>query len=156
MTDTDLTKFQGKRVLVQVKLDQPNEKGETLIEVEGKAEAANALGILLKPKGRTQVDLIEADKIESVELAPDTEKKLAARTISNAEYGKARQHLLDRHGCSLEQVNALNEDQAFSQHQAIDHKASGLGHVHGEKKAAEERAEALEKAAADESTESAA
>lgn len=148
-TDTDLTRYQGQRVIVQVKLDEPNDKGETLVEVEGKAEAANALGILIKPKGRTQVELIEAEKIESVELAPETEKKLTAKSLTPIDLGKARQHLLDRHGFNLEEVNKLNEEQAFDLHAQLNHVEDGLGHKHEEKKPAEERAEATEEAASE-------
>lgn len=149
MSDTDLTKYSGQRVVVQVKLDEPNDKGETLIEIEGKAEAANALGILIKPKGRTQVELVEVDKIESVELAPESEKKLSAKSLAILDLGKGRQHLLDRHGLTLEEVNQLNEEQAFDYHGELDHVELGLGHKHEEKKAAEERAEATEAAAAE-------
>lgn len=147
MTETDLTKYQGQKVIVQVKLDEPNEKGETLVEVEGKAEAANALGVLIKPKGRTQVELIEAGKIEAIELAPETEKKLTARSLLPIDLGKARQHLLDRHGWTLDQANQATEESAHEQHEALDH--TGGGHVHEAKKA-EERAEGVEEAAASE------
>jgi hypothetical protein len=146
MVDTaDLTKYQGQKVIVQVKLDEPNEKGETLIEVEGKAEAANALGVLIKPKGRTQVELIEAEKIESIEFAPEGDKKLGTRSILPIEYGKARQHLLDRHGNTLDEVNNLTEEQALAYHTDLQH--DGLGHKHEAKKPAEERAEGVEAAA---------
>lgn len=155
MTDTDLTKYEGQRIIVQVKLDEPNEKGETLIEVEGKAEAANALGILLKPKGRTQVELIEAAKIESVEFAPEAPKKIAVKTIAVVDYGKARQHLADRHGQNLDTVNALTEEEALDQHNALDH--TGLGHVHGEKeKSGEAEAAQVEADAAAETAEESA
>lgn len=145
--DTDLSKYEGQKVIVQVKLDTPDESGATLIEVEGKAEAANALGILIKPKGRTQVELIEASKIESVEIAPESEKKLAAKSLAIVDLGKARQHLLDRHGLTLDEANGLTEEAAFDYHNEVEH--GGLGHKHEDKKAAEERAENTEQAAAD-------
>jgi hypothetical protein len=143
--DTDLTQYSGKKVIVQVKLDAPNEKGETLVEVEGKAEAANELGILLKPKGRTQVELIEASNIESVEFAPEQDKKLTAKTVAVIEHGKARQHLLDRHGLTLEDVNKLTEAQALEYHNNTEHE--GLGHIHGEV-GAKNRSEKVEQQAA--------
>lgn len=141
----DLAQFQGNKVVVQVLLDEPNEKGETLIELEGKAEAANALGVLIKPKGRTQVELVERGKIESIELAPESEKKLTARSLLPVDFGKVRQHLLDRHGVTLEEVNGLTEESAQTYHNDLQH--DGLGHKHEEKKPAEERAEAVEEAA---------
>lgn len=147
MAPTDLTKYNGQKVIVQVNLDKPNDKGETLVEIEGKAEAANELGILIKPKGRTQVELIEAAKIESVEFAPEPEKKIAVKTIAVIEYGKSRQHLADRHGLTLDEVNQLTEEQGLDYHGATDH--TGLGHVHGEKeKPASQEAKAVEAEAA--------
>lgn len=142
----DLAQFQGNKVVVQVLLDEPNEKGETLIELEGKAEAANALGVLIKPKGRTQVELIERGKIESIELAPESEKKLTSRSLLPVDFGKVRQHLLDRHGNTLEEVNGLTEESAQTYHNDLEH--DGFGHKHEAKKPAEERAEGVEEAAA--------
>lgn len=148
MAPTDLAKYNGQKVIVQINLDKPNDKGETLIEVEGKAEAANELGILLKPKGRTQVELVEASKIESVEFAPEPEKKISAKTIALIDYGKARQHLADRHGLNLDEVNQLTEEQALDFHNQTDH--TGLGHVHGEKETkAKDEAKAVEAEAAE-------
>lgn len=147
-TAVDYEKYQGQKVIVQVKLDTPNEKGETLIELEGKAEAANALGILIKPKGRTQVELIEARKIESVEFAPEVAKKISAKTVKVVDFGNARQHCADRHGVQLTEINNMTEQDVYEWHAALDH--DGLGHVHGEK--TKERAEAVAAAEADAGT----
>lgn len=144
----DFSKYQGQKVIVQVKLDTPNDNGETLVEIEGKAEAANALGILLKPKGRTQVELIEADKIEGVEFAPEKERKLTAKPLLIVKYGQARNHLLERHGMTLTEANAISEEDALSQHDDFDHESADLGHVHKEKESKDEtpRAKAIAEA----------
>lgn len=147
-TTASLSSYEGKKVIVTVNLAEPNEKGESAIEVEGTAQAANDLGILLKPKGKTNLDLIEASNIEAVRLAPEPDKKLTAKTLKDVELGNAKQHLLDRHGLTLTDVNALTEESAFNYHAGLDHKALDLGHVHGAK-ASEERAAALEEKAAD-------
>lgn len=142
-----LADYTGKKVIVTVNLAEPNEKGETAIEVEGKVESGNALGLLIKPKGRTNFELIDADKIEDVRLAPEADKKITASVLKDVELGQAKKHLLDRHGLTLTEVNGLDEEQAFSYHASLDHKALDLGHVHGSKPS-EERAAALEEKAA--------
>jgi hypothetical protein len=145
-TTASLATYEGKKVIITVNLKAPNDAGETAIEVEGTAQAANELGILLKPKGRTNLDLIEAADIEDIKLAPEPDKKLAAKTLKDVELGNAKQHLLDRHGLTLADVNALTEESAFSYHSTLDHKALDLGHVHGAKAAEERAAEATAKA----------
>jgi hypothetical protein len=148
-TTASLSTYEGKKVIVTVNLKEPNEKGESAIEIEGTAQNANDLGILLKPKGKTNLELIEAADIEDVRYAPEPDKKLTAKSLKDVEYGQAKQHLLDRHGLTLTDINSLTEQAALDYHSGLDHKALDLGHVHGAK-ASEERAAALEeKAAAD-------
>lgn len=143
MDAADLTKFAGQKVIAQVKLDKPNEKGETLVEVEGTALAANEMGILLKPKGKTQAELIEAAKLEGVEFAPEKPKEIKAKTLQHVTYGNARTHLLERHGIRLTEANSLSEASALEYHTGLDHVEANLGHVHGDKTQTE-RAQAIE------------
>lgn len=129
MAQVNLEEFADKKVVVVHRVD-----GETnAVETEGKVEGANALALLLKPKGKTQAVLIEADKIEDVRYVEEKPKALTAKTLKPVEFGQARNHLLERHGLTLEAVNALSEKEAFEQHKGIDHVASKLGHVHGSK-----------------------
>ena len=69
-TVADLSEYTGKKIVLIVNLSEPNEAGERAVELEGKAESANALGILFKPKGKAGLELIEASTIEEVRLAP--------------------------------------------------------------------------------------
>lgn len=129
MTETlDLTQFDGKKVIVQ------HQDGEgNVVETEGTVQTGNELGLLIKPKGKASVEIIEAATIEGVELAPEKAKKVGVKWLKDVELGQARQHLLDRHGATVTEVNALNEQQAFEAHADIDHEAEDLGHRHGEK-----------------------
>lgn len=129
----DLSQYAGQRVIVTVNLDEPNAKGETCVEVEGTAEAANAAGIMFKPKGRTSVEIIEIAKIERVQFAPEKPKDLKAKPLQLVKYGTARAHLLERHGYKISSVNALTEEQALRTHGEIEHEAQELGHLHQEK-----------------------
>jgi hypothetical protein len=105
----------------------------TLEEVEGTVQTGNALGLLLKPKGKASVEIIEASVIEGIEAAPEKEKKLSVKWLKEVSLGQARQHLLDRHGATLEDVNEMAEQEAFDFHFEIDHEEEDLGHRHGEK-----------------------
>lgn len=128
VTAEDLQKFEeDNKVLVVYN------KGDKTIEAEGTLRSVTDLAILLKLKGRTNSELIEVDEIEDIQFAPEKAKELKAKTLTPVKFGSVRQHLLDRHGYTLEQVNAMTEEDAFELHRSIDHKAQELGHVHGNK-----------------------
>jgi hypothetical protein len=130
--EIQLDQYIGKRVVVVRNVN--GENGPEAVEIEGYVETANAKGVLLKPKGKTQFDLIEADEIEKIDLAPE-DTKLKARRINPVKLGQAKNHLLERHGYTLTQVNDMTEQEAFEFHLSLDHKAEDLGHYHAEKPA---------------------
>jgi hypothetical protein len=127
-TALDLTKYDGKKVVVQ-----RTNSDNVLEEVEGTVQTGNALGLLIKPKGKASVEIIEASSIEGVELAPEKAKKLGPKYIKEVELGQARQHLLDRHGATLNEVNEMTEQEAYDEHFEINHENEDIGHRHGEK-----------------------
>lgn len=128
MTATqDLSTFVDRKVVLVYN------KGEESIEIEGTVQNASPVGVIIKPKGRASIELIEADQIERIEAAPEKAKTLSAKAVKNVIYGNARQHLLDKHGFTLTQVNSLTEEAALEIHDAIDH--ADLGHKHGATKA---------------------
>lgn len=129
----DLSQYTNKAVTVVRKLAEPNEKGETAIEIEGKVQIGNDVGLLIKPKGKVQFDLIPRSEIEDVYLTPEKSKKLVASKIRPVGIGNIRRHLLDRHGVTLEWANKVSEEQAKEYHDGLDHVANNLGHVHVEK-----------------------
>lgn len=139
----DYSEFQGKKVVVVRNLSEPNEKGESAVEIEGLAQSANELGILIKPKGKVSLELIPADEIEEVSFAPEKEKPLKAKTLKPVSYGQARAHLLERHGVDLEWVNSVSEQEAYDYHKSLDHEELNLGHVHGEKESKSKAEEAI-------------
>lgn len=124
----DLSQYAGKKIVVTIKTDEG-----TFEEVEGFAESANVLGILLKPKGKSAVQIIDPELIERVDYAPEKAKSLAVKYLKEIEFGGNRQHLLDRHSVQLAVVNAMDEASALELHQSIDHGSLDLGHRHGEK-----------------------
>lgn len=142
MTDTelDLSQYEGKKIVVVKK----SENGDAA-EIEGTAQLANQLGILIKPKGKTNLEMIETADIEEVRYVVEKPKALARKTLKPVEFGQARNHLLERHGLTLTQVNEMDEKAAFDVHNEVDHEGSDLGHVHGDKNKTE-RAEAVSEA----------
>jgi hypothetical protein len=135
---TDLAQYADQKVVMKVKLDEPNAEGATLVEVEGLALAANELGVLLKPKGRTKAELVEADKIESIEFAPEKARAIKPISLKVVAYGDARKHLGDRHGTSVAWLNDATEASALDYHQGLDH--GDLSHNHDPKPAKDEAA----------------
>ena len=125
MSDINYEQYNGKKVLVTV-----NQADGTAAEVEGTVEIGTAAGLLIKPKGKTKLDLIESANIAEVKLAPETAKAITAKKLKPIVLGQARGHLLERHGYKLKDINAMNEDTAFDFHESIDHKSEDLGHVH--------------------------
>lgn len=133
---SELEQFAGQKVIVKYVPD-----GETdLKEVEGTAEAANEKAVVLKPKGRQNVELIAASQIEEISFAPEKAKDLKVQELAVVKYGSARKHLLDRHAGRLDKVNKLSEEDALEAHASTDH--SNLGHNHDKKEKPAEEAPA--------------
>lgn len=127
MTALDVSTYIGKKVIVTAKDGEDGSK-----EIEGKVEAASELGILIKPKGRNDLTLIEAGDLLDVLAPPEQERRLAVKYIKkDIEPGQMRRHLLDRHGLSISYVNGISESDAITYHDGVDH--SDLGHQHGER-----------------------
>ena len=120
-----LEDFDGKQVILHlIKSDG------SVSEVEGKVEAASAAGVAFKEKGKRDVDLVEPNTIEEIALAPVKPKNLTQKKLKPVTDSTARQHLLDRHGYDRSVVNGMDDDQAFEEHEDIDH--DDLGHRHVE------------------------
>lgn len=125
----EYAQYQGKKVILV-----RNEKGKTEAEeIEGTVEATNPMGVLIKPKGKSQLTLIEIDEIEQISFVETKPKELVAKVLKPVEFGQARNHLLERHGITLAQVNDLTEVEAFEIHAKLDHADANLGHVHEDK-----------------------
>lgn len=108
-----------------------DDKGQpTTEEVEGTVQASNPLGILIKPKGKVNFDLIELKDIEEVYTPAEGDKKFTRSRLKPVEEGKMRRHLLDRHAVNLEWVNSVSEEDAVKYHDSLDHEKLDLGHYH--------------------------
>lgn len=157
MTETavDYSQYTDKRVILTVGTPGNDEPDRN---IEGTVQTANAMALLIKLKGKSQTEPIFTKDIVSIELAPDTSRKLTQRYLKEVKVGEFRQHLVDRHGFTLDVVNAedFTEEKAAAVHTEQHEKLKDtLGHVHGEKPKTE-RETAIENAAANETPEQAA
>lgn len=131
----DYSSFTDKKVTLQLT------DNTTL---EGTVEAASPVGIVFKEKGSRNGKLIEAAQIAAIEEQAEPAKKLKARVLPIVLEGKHREHLIERHGFKVSEIEPLTEDAAKEFHDGLDH--SDLGHKHRAKTEAEL---AIEQAAAD-------
>jgi hypothetical protein len=149
-TATQLGEYVNKKVTVTRNLAEPNEKGESAVEVEGTVQAGNQLGILIKPKGKVSFDLIPIGEIEEIVLAAEGAKKFKRSKLQLVKVGQARRHLLERHGVQLTWVNTVTEEQAHEYHQSLNHEDLDLGHIHVAKEDADKGDAAGEESDGDE------
>jgi hypothetical protein len=127
----NLEQFVNQKVTLQKKAADGS-----LEEITGTVLAANEIGVLLKPKGKTQGSLIALADIEGdIVHANEKPKKLTQRTLKVIAYGGARQHLITSHGYALTEIQAMSESRAFDFHAGLDH--TDLGHTHSDAKPAE-------------------
>lgn len=134
MAEQDFSEYQGKKVIVK------HQDGEQVVEVEGTVEQANALGLLVKPKGKTNLRLLEASDIVEVSYAPEKLKAITVKKLQPIQYGQARQHLADRHGYDLAALAEYPEHEAYEFHKTINHEDPKISHIHVEKSESTEEA----------------
>lgn len=134
----EIQNFVGKDVILHVAL--PDGKQD---EREGVIKMATSAGIVFRPRGSSNVELVQPGDAVEVALAPAKIKPVVRKRLDPIELGKARQHLVDRHGVDMDWAKNANEQEAFDYHKNLDH--SKLGHFHEVKpeKPATERDEAL-------------
>lgn len=119
----ELQKFIDKDVVLHV-----HQSDGSVAERTGVIKQATVAGVPFKEKGKPNLDLLTAEQIYEVGLAPAKAKPVTQKAINPIELGQARQHLLDRHGVELSWGKEADEKQAFDYHAGLDH--SNLGHRH--------------------------
>lgn len=127
----------SKKVTIVRNLPEPNEKGESSVEIEGTVQAINDEAVLIKPKGKVNFEMIPAGEIEEIYPTPEGDKKFTRSKLKEVAEGAMRRHLLDRHGITLTWANAATEEQAVEYHSGLNHEELDLGHVHVAEKAEE-------------------
>lgn len=127
------SELQGKRVTLVAKLAGQDEPGE----ISGRIEAVNELAILFRPKGGSQIIMIDSGEIIScTEITPESKKSSTPslrqkRQDPLTDTLKAKRHLLDSHGYLISWAKSVDDEDALKQHDSIDH--GDLGHYHAER-----------------------
>ena len=122
--EVPLSEYQDKKVKVVFR--RPADTTDT--EMVGKVEVANDIALLVRQRGHTMGDLIEAEWISSIGLDDTKPRELKQKTLKDPNFDTVRAHLADRHAWLLEDVNNLGEEEAFKVHRELDH--SKLSHTH--------------------------
>jgi hypothetical protein len=125
-----LVQFSGKNVNIKLTGEYANLSGE------GRVEAAGPFGVAFKPKGKGSV-IVEPTDIESIETAAVV-KKITRKSLLPASLENVRQHLVDRHGYAVADIEKYSPEQALEWHNSLDH--APLGHDHEKKADAEAKA----------------
>ncbi len=119
----DLTDFVNKKVSLTYRA----EGTEEATTKEGTVQAASAIGLIFKEKGKADVDIVEPDWIDAIEATPEKEPNVTVKKLKPVT-SNFRQHLADRHGYLPKDLNEMTEEQGKAVHDGIDH--SELGHRH--------------------------
>lgn len=148
-SEIDFSQYVGQNIQFVHNLSEPNEKGESAVEIEGNVQLVNAGHMLVKPRGQVKFTMIALSEVENVSIVENTAKKFKANKLKPVKLGDVRRHLLDRHGVQITWANSCTEEQALAYHDSLDHAALDLGHVHQSKDEADAEKSATP-AAADE------
>ena len=128
LAEVDPKSLENKTVIFTVR----GEDGKEPTKVEGVVQAASAIGVAYKKKGKSALDMLEADRIQDLEILPDKPKVIKAKKLKTVAADSVRQHLADRHGINIDWLNSVSNEEAEEYHNGIDHRKEGtvLGHYH--------------------------
>jgi hypothetical protein len=115
-----LAQFAGKNVTIKLSGQYADQSGE------GRCEAAGPFGVAFKPKGKGAI-IVEAANVEAIE-ASAVVKKITRKSLLPATADNVRQHLVDRHGYKVSDIEAYSPEQALEFHATLEH--GELGHDH--------------------------
>lgn len=105
----------------------------TLVEIDGQLKAVHERGIMIRPKGRIQPEMATMDDLEEIQLYDEKPKPIQQKRMAHVMFGSIRQHLADRHGWALEELNGADftEARAYDVHEG-EHlpTADPISHFH--------------------------
>jgi hypothetical protein len=127
-----LAQYAGKNVIIKLSGEYAESSGE------GKVEAASIKGVAFKPKGKGTVIVLPSD-VEAIEAAPLV-KKITRKSMLPVSFENVRQHLVDRHGYKVGDIETMTPEGALEFHATLEH--TELGHDHKKEPAQVEQAAA--------------
>lgn len=137
MTETlfDIEKYRpwiGREVVVVANAEK-SDGTKLAVEIRGELRAVHVEGIMIRPKGRTTPEMVSTSEIEKFDLYDELPKPISSKRLADVAFGSIRQHLADRHGVSLNDLNApdFTEAHAYDFH-LDDHSetAEPISHFH--------------------------
>ena len=134
-SEADVQKFIDQKVLLTISGKE---------EMEGVLAAYNdKAGGFFKKKGSPNGYIFRPEELTKIEFAPEKTKPIVSKTVPHLTYGKARQHLADRHGVERSTLKDLSEADALEWHDN-DIAHGDLGHYHSAQSKKDEIDEAAE------------
>jgi hypothetical protein len=115
-----LANYAGKNVNIKLTGEYAELSGE------GKVEAASTMGVAFKPKGKGTVIVLPSD-VDAIEAAAVV-KKITRKSMLPVTLDNVRQHLVDRHGYKVSDIEQYTPEQALEFHSTLEH--AELGHDH--------------------------
>lgn len=119
ITEAQLTRFRQwandkRRVVATV-----NTPGG-LVEFDGELKAIHTSGFMIRPRGRPGHEMAKMTDVEKLELFDERPKPIEGKRMAHITYGSIRQHLADRHGFAIEDLNGQDytENVAYDVHEA--------------------------------------
>ena len=108
------------------------------LDLEGKEQMEGVLssyndkaGGFFKKKGSPNALIFRPEELVRIEFVPEKPKKMTSKPIPYLTYGKARQHLADRHGVLMSTLKDLSEADALEWHDGtLAHE--DLSHYHSD------------------------
>lgn len=122
-SELELVDYDGKKV----ELFLVGEEGEA---ITGTVASASPEMIAFKEKGKSHLKLVKRDDIADIRIAPEAEPEMKARRLNIVNLDTVKRHLVDRHGYSLADINAMSPEDALEFHDGLDH--SPLSHFHAD------------------------
>lgn len=126
ITTSELPNLIGKILVVQVTVVGVDD--EDYREVRGKCLVANAAGLVIQTRSRSE--MVNMADVIDVDIEPKM-KRLTRRWLGEIEDDAVRQHLLDRHGMPFDLIKSMDVHMAVALHDKINHQP--LGHRHEDK-----------------------
>lgn len=121
-TELELIDYDGKRVELKLVGDDEH--------VTGTVASASPEMIAFKEKGKSNLKLVKREDIADIHVAPEAEPEMKARRLNIVGLDTVKRHLVDRHGYSLADINAMSPEDALAFHDQLDHEP--LSHFHAD------------------------
>lgn len=127
----ELIDLVGKNVTLTVASDNGGDN-ETY---DARLETVTEFAAVVRPKGQRgagALKLVKPELILNAEVINDPPRPIKAKRLKPVQQSDVRRHLLDAHFATLEQVEKMNDLEAWAYHEGMSHEGHGHTHDRGE------------------------